>query len=666
TTTTPPTTVPPPTSTTSPATTSTPTPPATTPPPGADDAAEPATPPPTAPPPPVPPPPDDPVLLSVDVVVDDQLDEVDDLIGRLGRDAIPQAFQEPIDGILIDDVRPAISIGDDGTALLRLVIGTDTAPSEADRLRVDQPGLYPVLVTLRADGAFVARHGTVLHRTAARPEVAPVAIATVTAVPQPSRLVDGDELDGLVEQAARVAEFAEATDAPLLVSIPPRVVTDLTIGTSAGAIVTESLRDDTVQALPATPFDISSAVAVDRDDSFVRQLTAGEEQLQVALAGVPIRRDVWLVDHPISIEAAALLRTLGVRALAMTEEVAEATLDPTPDDPARDRFIELPLGDGASMPVLVIDDTDTPFGTATADDVLRDRTLTEWTVGQLARLHLGVVESGLDAGVPRGRLLAAPGLGPLDPVILDELVRLDSVSSLHDVVDAATLPSRVGTQRIEPVPSLPEQAGPSLDDRLASIGLTNLVLANAASMLPVDDARPTEWTRVLDALVSTAYSDDDARIALDGLEAEADQLTRAIVAPTPFSLTLTSRRETIPLSIGNTSDDTLTVRIELSSPRLAFPEGDREVVLAPDSTTEIEIPVEARSNGTTSVEVRIVTPFGEPLAEPIRVSTRVQALSGVAQLVTATLILLLLTWWFSHWRARRRENGGEPVASVDP
>ena len=52
-----------------------------------------------------------PVQLSVDVVLDDRIDEVDDLIGRLGPTATPSVFQSPTDGIRVEDVRPSITVG---------------------------------------------------------------------------------------------------------------------------------------------------------------------------------------------------------------------------------------------------------------------------------------------------------------------------------------------------------------------------------------------------------------------------------------------------------------------------------------------------------------------------------------------------------------------------
>ncbi len=603
-----------------------------------------------------------PVPLSVDVVLDDRVDEVDDLIGRLGPTATPSVFQSPADGIRLDDVRPSITVDENGDAEMRLVIGTDTAPSQADRLGLDEPGLYPLLVSLLVDGNVVARHGTILHRVDARPTVATVGLSAIGAVSQPETL--DAELGPLVAAAARLTEYAALGDHPIWMSIPPPVMSELTDGASARDLVIDSLRDDTMQGLPATPFDISSAVAVERDDAFVRELTIGEAQLQAALPGVPVRRDIWYVDRPLSSEAAALLRSLGVRALAMTPEVARTTIAPLPDELVVDRSLIVELPDGSPMTVLLVDAAEDRFGVDATESALAAGTETEWALQYLAELYLSAFDDEpLEA---RGRLLAGDDLGPLDATLLNELVRLDAATVIHDVVDAGALATRVSPQPLDEPGTLPAVAGPSLAGRLDAIEATGLVLANASSMLADDDERAAEWSRSLDSLVSTALTDEQADAVLRSVTDEAAELTGSVVAPEPFSITLTSRTGTIPLTIGNTSEEELRVRLQLSSPRLLFPEGDPEVVLAP-GTNEIEIPVEARTNGTTSLEVMVVTPLGGPLTDTVRVSTRVQALSGLAQLVTATLLLLLLTWWLNHWRARRDERlGPRPRRATTP
>ena len=71
--------------------------------------------------------------------------------------------------------------------------------------------------------------------------------------------------------------------------------------------------------------------------------------------------------------------------------------------------------------------------------------------------------------------------------------------------------------------------------------------------------------------------------------------------------------------------------------------------------TEVVIPVEARSNGTSSLEVAVLTPvFGQEIGDPVVLTARVNALTGLGQVVTGGAILVLLSWWYGHFRRRRR------------
>jgi class 3 adenylate cyclase len=52
----------------------------------------------------------------------------------------------------------------------------------------------------------------------------------------------------------------------------------------------------------------------------------------------------------------------------------------------------------------------------------------------------------------------------------------------------------------------------------------------------------------------------------------------------------------------------------------------------------------------------VATPAGEALGEPVTLTARVTALTGLGQVLTGGLVLVLLTWWFTHWRNRRRSE----------
>jgi hypothetical protein len=76
--------------------------------------------------------------------------------------------------------------------------------------------------------------------------------------------------------------------------------------------------------------------------------------------------------------------------------------------------------------------------------------------------------------------------------------------------------------------------------------------------------------------------------------------------------------------------------------------------LRPLDETSVIVPVEAEANGTSPINLVVSTPAGTALGEPVTLTARVTALTGLGQVLTGGLMLVLLTWWFTHWRNRRR------------
>ena len=121
----------------------------------------------------------------------------------------------------------------------------------------------------------------------------------------------------------------------------------------------------------------------------------------------------------------------------------------------------------------------------------------------------------------------------------------------------------------------------------------------------------------------------------------------------------------MPITLKNNADIPLTVRVRMSSPKLQFPDGDQTVELPPQSFTEVKIKITALSNGTTGVTLEVFTPLGDVrLAPPVPLTASINALSGVANLLTGAALLVLLTWWVRHVRrplaGRTRRRGREP------
>ncbi|MET0579298.1 MAG: DUF6049 family protein, partial [Ilumatobacteraceae bacterium] len=391
--------------------------------------------------------------------------------------------------------------------------------------------------------------------------------------------------------------------------------------------------------------------------------------LAAALPVRPTRESAWMAPEAISTPAATMLRNLGFRSLVLAPEFYEELDGAIGGYFDRTLALEVDLGDGSTLPAKVPDVSGGLLDPAVIDD---ERSTVDAAVEIAASLVTTRRELGPE--LDRSAVLMAPdGVVP-DAGVASTLARF--VSALPDFALAplSALPAATDTMVVGSsgpvVVTLPDSAGPDLSDRRDPIELARIVCESTGSMIVGDDTQLTAWRRQLDTLLSTGLTDDEFTAGLEQLGTETDAVRANVEMPRPFTFTLTGRSSPLRLNLWNRGLDTLRVVVVPSSPKLRFPEGAKEVDLAPDSVTEVVIPVEARSNGTAPVEIRIVTPeFGQDVGEPIVLTARVNALTGLGQVVTGAAVLVLVSWWYGHFRRRRRTrlaalngNGASPAA----
>lgn len=200
------------------------------------------------------------------------------------------------------------------------------------------------------------------------------------------------------------------------------------------------------------------------------------------------------------------------------------------------------------------------------------------------------------------------------------------------------------------------EAGPT--GRQADVDAVRENATHAASML-IDSTLPGEWNRQLDALLSSDIDDATAAAQLAGIETEVDAVLSAIVAPEPFTFTFTGTSNTLRLPIRNTGPDPLRVEVRVRSPKLRTDKPTESVEVPALSSIEVDVPVEARSRGTFTVEVDVLAPDGSQLGPPVVLKGRVSHVNGLSQVVTGGAALVLASWWYMHLRRRRVERHAE-------
>ena len=516
-------------------------------PPTTDPTTDPTNPVPPAeiPEPPAPEPaPESPPPLILKITNYEPLVDPADVASVVGSDIDPAAFEEvgdAVDGLVIADARPLLTRNDDATVSLDLDIETDVVESIESRLKLDQPGIYPLRVQLLSvvDGAeqLIATAGTVIQRIAGAVDVdvdtpPPVDLSVVTATPVPPPDAGEPILDVARVRLDDAVQLAAAVDAPVTLEVPPTLIAEQTTTPAAADQLAEALADDELVALPIVPLDVSSAVAAGVADAYARLLGAGDDLLTESLPTTASRRDIWIATEPLSSSGAQLLRDLGTRFVVIPEALYIDTIDE--ELPPSDRFVQAELPDGGTLPFLVVDPIADQLTTAAADRVLARSTTTEWAVDTLATLLLDQHDdnasgSSLRPTSPprRSRVLTTPDLSAPDARLIQAL---DDLAATTPAVRFAPASALIGLTDVlvdrsnDPVTvELPDVAGPSLSARVELIDRTGLALASAASMLADDDPRIAAWTTVLNTLISTGYTDDAARMIADDLIAKPER-----------------------------------------------------------------------------------------------------------------------------------------------
>jgi Family of unknown function (DUF6049) len=178
--------------------------------------------------------------------------------------------------------------------------------------------------------------------------------------------------------------------------------------------------------------------------------------------------------------------------------------------------------------------------------------------------------------------------------------------------------------------------------------------ASHASSMLVDSPLPAQWASELDAIETGDVDDPAGRLA--EIDAEVGAVLSAIVAPEPFTFTLTGTSNTLRLPIRNTGEEPLLVDVRVRSPKLTTEEPTEQVEVPAFSSVEVNVPVEARSRGTFTIEVDVLAPDGYRLVPPVVLKGRLSHVSGLAQVITGGAALVLASWWYTHLRRRRAER----------
>lgn len=119
------------------------------------------------------------------------------------------------------------------------------------------------------------------------------------------------------------------------------------------------------------------------------------------------------------------------------------------------------------------------------------------------------------------------------------------------------------------------------------------------------------------------------------------------------TVTLTSQRTALPITIVSTAHYPMTVLVHLVSNALDFAKGATFPVTLNTPTTVVRVPLRHASGSEATLQVIITTPSGQVVLAHTAIPVRVTGTSVVGYLLSFVSLLILGIWW---WRTNRRKT----------
>jgi hypothetical protein len=568
---------------------------------------------------------------------------------------------EPIPLAAGDDPRQSIGFtisvfgsGDDRPAV----------PGPLPPYRLDEPGVYPIGVRLRApDGEVLTSIITYLvRRPSADQTTDTTRVALLATVHQDPESPDPDATDsasddpdgedpGLNEPEnngpaavdlstaqdldAFLAAIADRAEVPISFSITPDTVAGLAVDPATVDTI-DALRAELdgdgreVLGAPYVRLDPASLGGNGLGAELLRQIDLGQRTLENVLG----RRGsaTWAVDERLDPVTVDVLDAAGVDHLVLPDSAVAG--DPT----TRPRALAETTGDLGAVTTGFFDLT----GTVPSDPLL--------AANQLL-----------------GRVAAAASLSPGGAGVV---VRFDAQqvdpAELAAVLDHLERPSTIlapttVTGLFEGLPStgtaaaLVQPTGRDLGAYPSLVRETHDLIASYASMVPDQPELVQSFDRPLALSAAADLTLDERSRILNGVTGELRGRFDAVSIPERDRVTLGTRDARFPLPINLDLDEPVRVVISLeASDRLEFPEERIETTLTGDRTL-VEIPVRARATGDTPLRITVRTPDGQVLLDEGLYSVRSTAVSGVGVVLTIGAAAFLALWWGRHWHQGRSE-----------
>ncbi len=174
------------------------------------------------------------------------------------------------------------------------------------------------------------------------------------------------------------------------------------------------------------------------------------------------------------------------------------------------------------------------------------------------------------------------------------------------------------------------------------------------------NGHPAELGQLSDGLLTTearSLTTPGRNAALGAFSRAFEQETSKITLSTEHTITFTSRRAAIPVTVISNAPYPVHVVVSLASDKFTFPNGNSQEITLNHPTTSVRVVAQARGSGDRlPVDVTLRTADGRFVIARAVLLVHSTAISFVGVALTVLAGAVLLVWWVRTWRKSRRQR----------
>ena len=586
--------------------------------------------------------------------------------------SIRQALAKSRDGddepkVMRSPVTQDLATLTDPTGETQLRIGIRSGRSgDRDRILIPNSGVYPVVVGVTsADGTTLAGITLYLNRLPASssPRSDPFRLGIIVQPPHRGGFDDAGELDvtaGLRSSIDNAIDTLEAgSGLPLQLAVSPESMVALTQSNVPGDLelverLVRALGSASVVRVPWANLQLEGWATTGSLSDVQTSLIDGQQALFARLQR-PTEVRVWPPDTSVGPAGVELLTKLGIAALIVDPDQLAPAKPPSGESGFSRPFRVVGKGD-AQVSALSLD-PDLQSLLASPDDeagLAAHQMITSMVGSWLADDHQrGAVlriDDRADAAVVAALLGDLSGAGddderPIDVVDPTEIAALPAMTARQSGRDATW------TRQLLAPSETPTVSG--ISRRLA---VARPLVDDYASIVPAGDPVAARDAIVIQRSLDRRVAPGVQESLLDDVTAEMRADLRKVSASESRSLTVTSRRTSIPLRFTNDLGRPIRVRLRLQSPRLDFLDGDEQSLTLSPGLNRLDVAVEVRASGQFPMQADLIAPNSNRVLASTRQRVRSTTFSGVGLMLSGGALLFLVIWWSRTLRRRDRDD----------